>query len=318
MVTKNSKFKIVLVEDKADIALRLQKMLTKMGFDVIGISYTGADALKKARHLKPDLILMDIMLLGKMHGIKVAKTVTSELNIPVILLMPFLEDKIIVRGKQAEPFGFILSPFQNSEIVSAIGNALHNKEMEEKLRKDSKAPDQIVKERTLELHNLHETLKRREVELAQHKRALERLNQELMDINKALSVVAEYKDVEKQELQKKFFMLCNGKIIPMLKKLQTDVYCRKRQADLELMINYLEESFRDSSQYQITGYNLSDQEMRVALMIKNGLSNQQIADMLYISLNTVKTHRRNIRKKLHIKNPSINLVSYLKSEFDSD
>jgi DNA-binding NarL/FixJ family response regulator len=58
--------------------------------------------------------------------------------------------------------------------------------------------------------------------------------------------------------------------------------------------------------------------MRVALMIKNGLTSQQISDLLCISLHTVKTHRKNIRKKLKISDTNINLVSYLKSKLSSN
>ena len=139
-----------------------------------------------------------------------------------------------------------------------------------------------------------------------------------MDTNQALSVVANHIDKEKQKLEKQFFTLCNGKIIPMLMDLQKDVYCQKRQADLELMISYLKEAFCESPQYQLTGNYLSEQEKRIALMIKNGLSNRQIADMLYISLNTVRTHRKHIREKFNIKDPKTNLSSYLKSKFDFD
>jgi DNA-binding CsgD family transcriptional regulator len=58
---------------------------------------------------------------------------------------------------------------------------------------------------------------------------------------------------------------------------------------------------------------LTPAEVRVATMIKNDLESQKIADKLFVSLHTVKTHRRNIRKKLNIKNAQINLANYLKS-----
>ena len=109
-MTKKSAYKIMVVEDEAVIALRLQQRLTKMGYDVIGVSYSGEEALEKARSLRPDLILMDIMIPGKLDGIDVAEMVKSELDIPVIFLTAFSEDKIIERAKKAEPFGYILKP----------------------------------------------------------------------------------------------------------------------------------------------------------------------------------------------------------------
>jgi DNA-binding CsgD family transcriptional regulator len=58
---------------------------------------------------------------------------------------------------------------------------------------------------------------------------------------------------------------------------------------------------------------LTPTELQVASMIKKGLPSRKIADRLYISLHTIKSHRRNIRKKLNIQNSGINLESYLRS-----
>lgn len=134
MIKKNSEYKILIVEDEAVIALNLQQTLIKMGYNVIGISYSGKDAVDKARRLVPDLILMDIRLPGKMDGIRVADIVKSELDIPVIFLTAFSEDKIIERAKKVEPFGYILKPIQEREIKAAVEVALYKKEMEKILK----------------------------------------------------------------------------------------------------------------------------------------------------------------------------------------
>ena len=317
---KNSahKIKIMLVEGEAAIALKLEQMLTQMGYCVAGISHSGEEALEKAAGLDPDLILLNTLLPGKMDGIEVAEVVKSELDIPVIFLTALAEDKIIERAEKTVPCGCIFKPFLDREIKVVVELALHKKKMEKKLRKAHEALEHRIKKRTTELDETLETLKRSETELAQYKLILKRLNQELMDTHQALSVVANNIDKEKQKLEEQFFTLCSGKIIPMLKNLQQDQRCEKRQADIELMISYLKEAFQESSRYQIAGYYLSEQEMRVALMIKNGLTNQQIADMLCISLHTVKTHRKHIRNKFNITNPKTNLVSYLTSRFDCD
>jgi DNA-binding CsgD family transcriptional regulator len=56
--------------------------------------------------------------------------------------------------------------------------------------------------------------------------------------------------------------------------------------------------------------------MRVAVMVKNGLTSQKIADMLNVSLHTVKSHRKNLRKKLNIQKSDISLGAYLKSKIE--
>jgi DNA-binding NarL/FixJ family response regulator len=307
-------YKILVVEDEAVIALRLQKRLAEMGYDVPDVAYSGEDAMEKARRIKPDLILMDVMIPGNVDGIEAAKMIKTELNIPIVFLTAFSEDKIIERAKQAEPFGYLLKPFQDREIKAAIEVALYKKGMEEKLRKAHIELEQRVKERTTELENALRIINHSEKELSHRKSTLERLNRELLEVNQALSVLARNIDKEKDALEKNVSQIVNAKIMPIVKGLQKDIYCQKRMADLEVLSHYLNEIVSDSN----LNYNiyppLTEHEMRVAVMIKNMLTSQKIADMLNISLHTVKTHRKNIRRKLKIQNRKVNLVSYLKSE----
>ncbi|MGB2688044.1 MAG: response regulator [Desulfobacterales bacterium] len=137
-MTENPAYKIMVVEDEAVIALRLQRMLTKMGYDVPDAVYSGEEALEQAMSLRPDLILMDIMIPGKLDGIAAAKIVKAELGIPVVFLTAFSEDEIIERAKQAEPYGYILKPFQDRELKAAVEIALYKNEMEKALRESEK------------------------------------------------------------------------------------------------------------------------------------------------------------------------------------
>ena len=116
MTKKNSAYNIMVVEDEAVICLRLKHTLTKMGYNVAGLAYSGEEALEKIRRLKPDLVLMDIMIPGTLDGIAVAEIVKSELDIPVVFLSAYSKKDIIERSKQAEPYGYIVKPFQDYEL----------------------------------------------------------------------------------------------------------------------------------------------------------------------------------------------------------
>jgi DNA-binding NarL/FixJ family response regulator len=302
------------VEDEAVIALRLQIRLKEMGYDVPDIAYSGEDAVEKAGRLRPDLVLMDIMLPGKLDGIEAAKIVKTEFDIPVIFLTAFSEDKILKRAKQAEPFGYLLKPFQDRDIKAAIEVALYKKGMEEKLQKAHSELEERVKQRTAELNDALKIIKRSENELRQRKSALERLNKELLDTNQALSVLASNIDKEKDNMEKRISQEITAKIMPIIKGLQKDVYCRKRLADLEVLTHYLKSIVPDLTLDSPLYSFLTEQEMRVAVMIKNGLTSQKIADMLNISLHTVKSHRKNLRKKLNIQKSDIDLCTYLRSK----
>jgi len=89
-------------------------------------------------------------------------------------------------------------------------------------------------------------------------------------------------------------------------------------ADLDVLETNLNSLFSGSNNHHDIINILTDQEMRVAALIKRGLTTQKISNLLCISIETVKTHRKNIRKKFKIKNSSMSLSSYLKSNMPSD
>lgn len=124
----------MIVDDEAVIALRLQETLTAMGYNVVSTSHSGDESVEKARRLRPDLILMDIKMPGKMDGIAVAEIIKTELDIPVIFITAYTEHQIIERAKQAEPYGYIVKPFQDRELRAVVELALYKKDMERQLR----------------------------------------------------------------------------------------------------------------------------------------------------------------------------------------
>jgi len=216
-------------------------------------------------------------------------------------------------------YRFIPFTVADQEYLLLITSDITNRKRAElALMKAHKNLEHRVKERTAELDLALKKIKRSEKELIERKSELEILNRELQETNRAMSVLARNIDRKKEELKKKVCEICSSKIMPILKKLQKDVYCKKREADLELILNYLTEIVHETPPIHGINSLLTEQEMRVIMLIKNGLTSQQIADLLCISIHTVKTHRRRIRKKLKIENKDINLALYLKSSLKSD
>jgi CheY-like chemotaxis protein len=78
-----SKTNILIVEDESIVAKHIQHSLKKLGYFVVGICSSGEDAIKTAEDVKPDLILMDIMLKGDMSGIEAAAQIREKFNIPI-------------------------------------------------------------------------------------------------------------------------------------------------------------------------------------------------------------------------------------------
>ncbi len=130
--------KILVVDDEAIITMQLEERLSAMGYTVAGMAASGEEAVEKARRIRPDLVLMDIVMPGKMNGIEAAKIVTGELDIPVVFVTSYADDAIIEKAKSVRPYGYIVKPFNELEIKAAIEVALFRKaaELEEqKLKK---------------------------------------------------------------------------------------------------------------------------------------------------------------------------------------
>jgi|GEM_PF-2334177 len=129
---KPTKGRILIAEDQAVISLDIQSLMRKLGYSVVGIATSGEDALEIAKKTKPDLVLMDIVLKGKMDGIEAAKKIKSLHGIPSVFLTAYVDQEKVERAKAAQPFGYILKPFRNEELKAVIEMALFRAEVERK------------------------------------------------------------------------------------------------------------------------------------------------------------------------------------------
>ncbi|HIJ06619.1 MAG: PAS domain S-box [Methanomicrobiales archaeon 53_19] len=129
-----SEASIMIVEDEAVTAMALKRTLTNMGYSVCGVFPTGEQAVQKAAELKPDLILMDIKLAGKMTGINAATEIRATSTVPVIYLTAFSDDRVVNAAKVTGPFGYILKPVREQELKTTIETALYKHAMDLHLR----------------------------------------------------------------------------------------------------------------------------------------------------------------------------------------
>jgi diguanylate cyclase (GGDEF)-like protein/PAS domain S-box-containing protein len=132
--TKNAPVRVLVVEDETIVALDLKNNLKILGYDVVGTAATGEEAISKARSARPDIVLMDIMLKGKMDGVEAAEKIRSDVHIPVIFLTACADEKTLERAKVSEPFGYLIKPFEERELHSHIEIALYKHRMENQLR----------------------------------------------------------------------------------------------------------------------------------------------------------------------------------------
>jgi PAS domain S-box-containing protein len=129
-----SNTRVLVVEDESIVAKSIQSRLKSLGYTVPAVVSSGEEAVHKAEETRPDLVLMDIVLKGRMDGIKAAREIYNRLNIPIVYLTAYSDDNTIERAKLTEPFGYVLKPFGIREIRSAIEIALHKHRVENNLR----------------------------------------------------------------------------------------------------------------------------------------------------------------------------------------
>ncbi len=139
------KKRILVAEDELIIAKGIEKRLSALGYDVVDIVPSGEEAVTKALATIPDLVLMDICLQGEMDGITAAEKIRSEVDIPVIYLTAFADSDTLARAKITEPFGYIVKPFQDVTLQSAIEMALYKHMMESRLRRNEQWLATILK-----------------------------------------------------------------------------------------------------------------------------------------------------------------------------
>jgi response regulator NasT len=121
-MTDSSLPTVVVAEDEAIIRLDIVETLTESGFNVIGQAGDGAEAVRLALELKPQLVLMDIKMPGT-DGLQAAE-VLKEHNLPVVLLTAFSSPDLVERASEAGVFSYVVKPFNPSNLIPALRIAL--------------------------------------------------------------------------------------------------------------------------------------------------------------------------------------------------
>jgi diguanylate cyclase (GGDEF)-like protein/PAS domain S-box-containing protein len=126
--------RILVVEDESIVALDIQCRLESLGYDVPATVASGEKAVEQAGALRPDLVLMDIHLQGRMDGIEAADQIRQRFGIPVIYLTANADHPTVQRAKVTEPYGYVIKPFEERELQTAIEVALYKHHAEQTLK----------------------------------------------------------------------------------------------------------------------------------------------------------------------------------------
>jgi signal transduction histidine kinase len=153
--------KILVVEDEPISAADLAEQLQRLGYEVAGPVASGEKALALAEELQPDLVLMDIHLQGEIDGVEAATELSQRHDIPVIFLTAFDDAATLERAKQAEPYGYLLKPFEMRNVRTTLEMAAHKHQaIVERRRAEARLAEanrELLQKHT-EIQNFYHTL----------------------------------------------------------------------------------------------------------------------------------------------------------------
>ena len=115
--------RVVIAEDEAIIRLDLQETLEEEGYEVVGSTGRGDEAVNLVRELMPDLAILDIKMPG-MDGITAAKEIAAGRWAAVLILTAFSQRDLVEQARDAGAIGYLVKPFQKSDLVPAIEVAI--------------------------------------------------------------------------------------------------------------------------------------------------------------------------------------------------
>ncbi|MEA1970539.1 MAG: HD domain-containing protein [Thermodesulfobacteriota bacterium] len=131
----NKETTVLVVEDETVIARDILSKLQGLGYDVPLVVCSGEEAIEKTGELRPDLVMMDIVIEGKIDGIEAADQIRKHFNIPVVYLTAYADEEVLERAKITEPFGYMVKPFDERGLHSTIEMALYKHKSAENLMK---------------------------------------------------------------------------------------------------------------------------------------------------------------------------------------
>jgi two-component system, response regulator PdtaR len=127
---------VMVVEDELIVAENLRSTLTGMGYEVSRTACRSDEAICLADECQPDLILMDIILEGsEMDGVETARRIRARHDVPVVFVTAYADDETLDRVISTGPSAFVLKPYNEKELYSAIELSLHRHRMDRAIRR---------------------------------------------------------------------------------------------------------------------------------------------------------------------------------------
>jgi PAS domain S-box-containing protein len=134
-----SKATILIVEDDGILATYLENIISRLGYTVLGPVASGEEAVASMDGPHIDLVLMDIELAGAMNGITAAEKIYRLTETPIVFLTGFSQDSLIEQAKIAAPYGYLIKPVSERELIATVEMTLHRRAVDLQLKESQAA-----------------------------------------------------------------------------------------------------------------------------------------------------------------------------------
>jgi response regulator NasT len=122
-VAGNERTRVVIAEDEAIIRLDLKELLEEEGYEVVGQTGRGDEAVELVRDLRPDAAILDIKMPG-LDGLSAARQITADRLAAVLILTAFSQRDLVEQAREAGAIGYLVKPFQKSDLIPALELAI--------------------------------------------------------------------------------------------------------------------------------------------------------------------------------------------------
>jgi len=290
---------ILIVDDDDDFCKALQKIISHWGVKVESTT-NPLHAMDLVRNNFYNVILLDVVMPGK-SGIELVQEIAELSPDSKILVMTGFTDKeIVIKALRMGAFYFLKKPLDSKLLLHTIKRALE------------------VQKAKLENKKMFEELECSHNELLDQRSRLEDANGQLIETSNALSILARNIEIARDDAETQIVHKVRVSIVPIIEKLQQDRKLGDYRPDLELLMNLVDTLTSGTGAASEIASTLTSTELRIASLIKNGLTTDEIAKHMHISPLTVKAHRRNIRKKLKLDNSNHSLRTFLQSNLGNE
>lgn len=120
----NTNTKVMIVEDDVFLSFVEEKIVTRLGYEVVGKATSGEEALERIEEYDPDILLIDVQLSGTLDGIDTVKKLRSlNFQIPVIFISGYIDDSIMKRAKEVDYVDYLVKPIDMAMLEKPLDKA---------------------------------------------------------------------------------------------------------------------------------------------------------------------------------------------------